>query len=691
MAGGTAAFVYEDSAGGTPTLTASEAANPTAVFATQPETVNPGVAASITFSAGSPTTVNAGQQSGLFTITVDDSTPAPVANELINLSSTSGTGVFYNSAGTTVITSVITNSSGQAFFLYEDPTAGAPTLTAADAAKPATAFATQNVTVGPGVVNTVTFTTPDATTTNEGQQSGTITIQAKDSGGAAVRGEVINLSSTSPTGVFYNSAGTAVITTVVTGAGGTASFLYEDPTTGTPTLTATDKASGMSGTQMETVNPGASITFGPAVTVSTGKQSGPITITVTDANGNPVANEEVDLKSSSTGGTFYTTGGVALPTEGGVPYVVTNASGQAFFLYADSFQGTPTLTAAVAAVNSVFKTQQETITPGAAFKIAFGSAVSVSAGKQSGPISITVTNSTNAPVVGEIVDLSTSSPTTGTFYTTGGAALPTTAGGVPYVVTGAGGTASFLYEDTALGLPTPTMPTLTATDSAFTTSKSQQETIIVGAATSIALSGVTSADPGVESGPITVQVKNTTNTGIVGELVELSSSSTSGIFLDANGNIITSVITGAGGNATFYYLDTSPGAGPDGGRRRQAHHRVRHADRDDHLQRHPHRCRRPAEPRLRQHNHLHQRRRHRRLRRRGPAEPARRRHRRPGRGGGGDLHGRERRIRRQHRRRHSQRRQDADVDARANLRTRRRRHLRHDLRRPESGSAAAGS
>ena len=41
---------------------------------------------------------------------------------------------------------------------------------------------------------------------------------------------------------------------MITNGSGNASFLYVDATTGTPTLTATDSATGVTGMQMETVN-----------------------------------------------------------------------------------------------------------------------------------------------------------------------------------------------------------------------------------------------------------------------------------------------------------------------------------------------------------------------------------------------------------------------------------------------------
>ena len=71
--------------------------------------------------------------------------------------------------------------------------------------------------------------------------------------GAGTGGQTVNLTSTSLGGVFYNSTGTAEISSLTIPAGSdTASFTYKDLVAGTPTLTAA--ATGLaSGTQQETV------------------------------------------------------------------------------------------------------------------------------------------------------------------------------------------------------------------------------------------------------------------------------------------------------------------------------------------------------------------------------------------------------------------------------------------------------
>ena len=117
----------------TPILTATDQAIPN-LYAKQTEmVVNPGAAASIFFVAPDAASAAVGAKSGPITVKVENGFGAPVANEKVDLStSATGTGVFYDSTGAHVITSVTTDANGQASFLYEDTAAGAPILTATD-------------------------------------------------------------------------------------------------------------------------------------------------------------------------------------------------------------------------------------------------------------------------------------------------------------------------------------------------------------------------------------------------------------------------------------------------------------------------------------------------------------------------------------------------------------------------------
>jgi subtilase family serine protease len=88
----------------------------------------------------------------------------------------------------------------------------------------------------------IAFVAPDATTVPIGQKSGPITVQVTDADNNPVPNEVVDLASSSRTGVFYDSSGATFITSVTTDANGDAAFLYEDSAAGMPILTATDDA-----------------------------------------------------------------------------------------------------------------------------------------------------------------------------------------------------------------------------------------------------------------------------------------------------------------------------------------------------------------------------------------------------------------------------------------------------------------
>ena len=70
--------------------------------------------------------------------------------------------------------------------------------------------------------------------------------------------------------------------------------------------------------------------------MTAGQESGPITVQVTDANGNLVSGELVDLGSSSGTGTFSATSGGAQTS---TLQVTTVANGQVSFYYEDTAAG----------------------------------------------------------------------------------------------------------------------------------------------------------------------------------------------------------------------------------------------------------------------------------------------------------------------------------------------------------------
>ncbi len=113
---------------------------------------------------------------------------------------------------------------------------------------------------------------------------------AEDDTAAATTDVVIDLTSDSAKGTFYNAAGDTVITSVTIPTGSTsAEFKYADETVGTPTVAVS--ATGFTGaTQQQTINAGplAVLTVAPDTVALTADQTQLFTVTGADAYGNEV-------------------------------------------------------------------------------------------------------------------------------------------------------------------------------------------------------------------------------------------------------------------------------------------------------------------------------------------------------------------------------------------------------------------
>jgi uncharacterized repeat protein (TIGR02543 family) len=128
----TATFYYKDSTAGTPTLTVTSTG---LINGTQIETVK-APAKPTKLAISGPLTFKEGTVSGMFTVQIEDASGNPIAvaaNTTINLYTTSGQGMFSNSASgpfngsMTSVTVYAGNST--ATFYYKDSKVGTPTIT----------------------------------------------------------------------------------------------------------------------------------------------------------------------------------------------------------------------------------------------------------------------------------------------------------------------------------------------------------------------------------------------------------------------------------------------------------------------------------------------------------------------------------------------------------------------------------
>ena len=228
----------------------------------------------------------------------------------------------------------------------------------------------------PAAASRFVFTTGPQTIV-AGVASGTITAALEDPFGNHVEttsGLTVSLSTTSVAGSF-----TPVSPLTIPAGGSIVSFHYTDTAAGTPALTVT--GGGLSATQQETVISAAAshLTFTTKPqTIIAGISSGTITVALEDAFGNLVQGNSaltVSLSTNSGSGTFFPQSPVTIPA----------GASSISFQYTDTTAGTPTITAAAGSLTSA--TQQETVNPAAASRLAFTTAPqTIVAGVDSGTI-----------------------------------------------------------------------------------------------------------------------------------------------------------------------------------------------------------------------------------------------------------------------------------------------------------------
>ncbi len=274
---------YGDNTVGSPTLTATATGLTTA---TQIESIVL-APAKIVFTTN-PRTGSAAANANLGPITVQEQSSGGIPTtvpETVNLTTTSGNGLFsLTQGGTTPITSVtIPAGTSSATFYYGDTTAGHPTLTAATTGLTS---GTQSETVNPGPLSTFALSTPGPTAGT----SFTETITATDAFGnpitsftgpqtLAFSGPASSPNNTAPSYpanvTFTNGAGTATIT------------LYDAQNTA-----LTVAAGAISGTSATfSVNPAATTKFAlPTPSSVTAGSQFTENISATDLYGNVASN-----------------------------------------------------------------------------------------------------------------------------------------------------------------------------------------------------------------------------------------------------------------------------------------------------------------------------------------------------------------------------------------------------------------
>jgi|GEM_PF-4455993 len=323
-ANGDATFTVTDSTAESVTYSATDSTD--AISITQQAIVNfqiPTVDTAHSSVIATPTAVPAdGVTAATITVTLRDqaATPEPLANKTVTLS---GTG--HSSIGPA--TPAQTNAQGQVTFAVTDTTAEPVTYSALDTTDNIPLTATAQVTFG-------TLTVSASASTVVGESPGVIngvgsqvTVSLLTAASAPVSGKTVTLSSPSST-VTIAPQGSDV-----TGPNGQVTFSVHDSVAESATFTATDTTDGdLQIDQTATVSFEASA---PSATVSKmtpvsqtvpadGSTQAPISVTITDQFGNPLAGKSVKLEANPSGSVQFrpvAVGGAGTPgitTAGGI-------------------------------------------------------------------------------------------------------------------------------------------------------------------------------------------------------------------------------------------------------------------------------------------------------------------------------------------------------------------------------------
>ena len=496
----------------------------------------PGNAANSTVSA-SPTSViaNASTTSAI-TVTLKDANNNLVSGKTVTLAAGSGSSTITTVSGTT-------NSSGQASFTVKDSIAETVIYTATDT--------TDSVTITQKATVTFTASTLAITSVNGGSNptagvAFSVVVQAQDASGNpanVVANTGVTLSRNAGTGTLGGTL-TGTIT-AGTNSATISGVTYTKAESGV-VLTAT-RSSGDSLTAGNsaafTVNPSAvsasvsSVNSSPASVIADGATTSTITVTLLDANSNPVSGKTVTLAQGAGSSTISAPSGPS-NSSGVVTFTVTDTKAQAVTYTAtdstDSIAITDTAIVTFTASRLAFTTSS--------FSVAAGVCTSSAATVQTQDGNGTPTD----PPSSVTVTLSSSSTGTKAFYSNSTCGTTIT----NLTIGTSANSANFWYKDTQAG-----SPVITATPNGGLAGTTQTETVNPGTPTAgnstVTTSPASVPADGSTTSAITVTLKDTNNNLVSGKTVTLAAGSGSSTTTTVNGT------TNASGQATFTVKDST--------------------------------------------------------------------------------------------------------------------------------------
>jgi hypothetical protein len=303
--------------------------------------------------AASPSAVVAdGSKTSSITVTLTDSLGVPVSGKDVTLANTAGP----QAAVIDPLTAVTTDANGRATFTVRSGTPGIEEFTATNTMDSLVVTQTATVTfVGAAEAGLSTVAASPLFVPADGTSTSTITVTVLGLGNSPLAGKNVTLANTSgPQSAVISPAGA-----VTSGANGVATFTVRSGTAGAEGLTATVATDSVVITQTATVNfvgqsdaALSTVAASRASVVANGTTTSTITVSLKDANGFPVAGNEVTLAN---------TAGPQAAVVNPLTAVTTDANGQASFTVSSSTQGTETFTA-TDTTDSVGVTQTASVT-----------------------------------------------------------------------------------------------------------------------------------------------------------------------------------------------------------------------------------------------------------------------------------------------------------------------------------------
>jgi len=310
------------------------------VVYTQTRVDPPADAANSTVTANPTNVASDGVATSLITVTLKDASSNPALGKTVTLASSRG------ATDTISAASGASDANGVVTFTVTSTTVGAPVFTATDITDSIVLASTATVTFTVGAVNAGTSTVAAAPTSvqADGSTTSTITVTLKDAYNNPVAGKTVTLvSSRVAEDTISAASGTSSVSGVVT-------FTVTSTTAGSSVFTAT--GDGVAITPTATVTFGASaaastVAAAPSSVTADGSSASTITVTLKDADNQPVTNKTVTLaKTSGPGTPVITTVSGTTDTNGVATFTVTSTTvgADVFTATGDSVAVTPTAT-----------------------------------------------------------------------------------------------------------------------------------------------------------------------------------------------------------------------------------------------------------------------------------------------------------------------------------------------------------